>query len=172
MATTTRPHAQAHANSVLHCLMATTTRKQLQHHHMLTTSPWCNSSRAVSYCALRNGNNDNKNGNNTIIFHIASHDGNINNNNGNSRIVMHAGNDDNNKLTRTTECASAPGFQPLCTSAQTTASNIDATTSQVTSNIDTHNLQRSNQLATSHLDAFRAKITVKHRWQQPFQCQT
>ncbi len=36
--------------------------------------------QAVSYRALRNGNSNNKNGDNAIVFHIALCDGNNNNN--------------------------------------------------------------------------------------------
>jgi hypothetical protein len=98
-ATTTRPHAQAHAISTSRCTKATTTtRKRLQHHHISTTSPWCNSAQAVSYRAPHDGDDNNKNS--------------------------------NNKSTRTTKCASAPGFQPLCTSAQATASNISRCNNQ------------------------------------------
>jgi hypothetical protein len=109
-ATTTRPCAQAHAifNIPLH-------DGNKDNKKMAATTPYVdykpNSARAVSYPALRNGNNNNKIGNNAIVFYIALHNGN-----------------NDSKLTRTTKC----------TSSQAMASSIDATTSQATSSIDVH----------------------------------
>jgi hypothetical protein len=114
MASMTRPCAQTHAifNVALH-------DGDEDNKKMAATTPYVNykpnSAQAVSYCASHNGNDNNKTGNNAIIFHIASRDGN-----------------NNNKSARTTKC----------TSAQAMASNIDATTSQATSSIDAHKLQR------------------------------
>ena len=69
--------------------------------------------------ALHNGDNDKA----SCAAHdmpVALHDGDDNNNSG----------DKDNKVNEYhhTWCAIAPGFQPLCASAQAIASNIDATT--------------------------------------------
>jgi hypothetical protein len=91
-----KPRAQAHAISMSRHTTATmTARKWLQQHHMSTTSPWCNSTQAVSYPGLRNSNNNKKNVNNVIVFHIALHNGNNDNNNGNSCIALRDGNNNN-----------------------------------------------------------------------------
>jgi hypothetical protein len=98
-ATTTRPHAQAHAifNVTLHN-GDNATRKRLQQHHMLTTSPIAHE-----------------------LFHI-----------------MHCG-----MATSTTRMGTTrPYIDYKPNSTQAMASNIDATTSQAMSNIDTNKLQR------------------------------
>jgi hypothetical protein len=75
-----------------------TSRKWLQQQHMATASPWCNSAQAVSFRVSGNGEDNNKNGTNAIVFHIVLHNGDNDNNNGNSCIALRNGSDDNNKL--------------------------------------------------------------------------
>jgi hypothetical protein len=78
-ATMTRPRAQAHAifNVALH-------DGNKDNKKTAATTPYVdyesNHARAVSYHALPNGSNNNKNGDNAIVFHIASCDGNDDNN--------------------------------------------------------------------------------------------
>jgi hypothetical protein len=77
-AMTTRPCAQAHAifNIALH-------NGDKDNKKTAATTPYVdyepNHAQAVSYHTSPNGNNNNKNGNNAIVFHITARDGDDNN---------------------------------------------------------------------------------------------
>jgi hypothetical protein len=112
-------------------------RRRRQRHRKMVWAAAILQAKAVHlHIASHDGDNNNKNGTNAIIFHIALRNGNNNdNNNSNNAILFHialCNGDNNNKSTKTTKCTSAGAM----------ASNIDATTSQATSSIDTHKLQR------------------------------
>jgi hypothetical protein len=99
MATTTRPCAQAHDIYTLRRTTATMTRPRAQAHTIFNfalhdgnednkntaaTTPYVdykpNNTQAFSYRALHNGDGNNKNGDNAIVFHVASRDGDDDNN--------------------------------------------------------------------------------------------